>query len=438
HEVPNDKYRVYNSMEECVQAVIDGDVESLTTSSLLLENYPSLKGNKRLFLSPIPNSMSSSQFIIHNNTNSALISIFDKSIQTFTQQQINEIVYRNTVTQSPSISLFNLYELYPTEFAWTVAVLLFIASFVAVLLLLLNRTRLKLARENILQEESYKIVGNLSGEQIFFYDFKTHKLTLPDSFSEALKIDKVQTIKYHKEDFKEPLQKLVNLFYTNKNTSNGKTIEFSCTLHDGSEGWFRAVGTVLPNANGKPLRGIGGLRSIQKEMHQLKQLEKQATTDYLTDLPNRQHCEALILESFNSNRKGTLLIIDIDYFKQINDSMGHNAGDLLLKEFSELLQQQFSNNDILGRWGGDEFIAYIQSVTDIKVIEKKVDTLCKIMNRKFTYKGKKTLLSISVGVAISDGTISYETLFQRADKALYQVKTSSRNNYYIDNDSNIK
>lgn len=426
-----DSVRVYSTLAECVQALSSGQVESLTISALLLENYPDLKANKRLFLSPVPNTIESASLRLRSPANPLLISILDKTICSLTTEDVQEIVHRRTVNQSFAPSFLALLQIYPTETAWVVAGIFFITASAALLLLLLNRARLKLIEESSLQDESYRIVGALSGEQIFFYDFHRHKLTLPQSFAATLGIDRIQHARPGRT-LPQPVPTLLELLQrTDCQESDGGTAEFSCPLVNGTSGWFRAVATVLPDADGKPLRGIGGLRSIQKEVSHLQRLEKQANTDYLTELCNRQYCEQLIQAGVDASGCGALFIMDVDYFKRINDSMGHVAGDLILKEFAGLLRQRFSSQDVVGRWGGDEFIAFVRGPVDRSAIAKQAQLLCQAMNQPFSYQGITATLSISVGVAVVEAGASYQELFLKADQALYQVKSTTRNGFSL-------
>ena len=168
-------------------------------------------------------------------------------------------------------------------------------------------------------------------------------------------------------------------------------------------------------------------------------LLSKSQTDSLTTLYNRDACEELV--TIYLNRKTRLLyysfiIIDIDYFKQVNDKFGHHNGDILLKEFSQLLKESFSQNDIISRWGGDEFIVFMKDINEnnLDIINEKLRKLCQLMNKEIEFNGDTQKISISVGAFISNRINDFNDLYNKADAALYEVKRNGRNGFKIKQD----
>ena len=158
--------------------------------------------------------------------------------------------------------------------------------------------------------------------------------------------------------------------------------------------------------------------------------------DQLSGLYNRNTCEELIknyLSKIDNSVYFSFIIIDIDYFKQINDKFGHQAGDNLLREFSSLLKEVFSSEDIISRWGGDEFIIFIKDINknNINTINKRLEKLSKLMNKEIEYNGITQKISLSIGAIISKDINDFNKLYKEADEALYDVKRSGRNGYKI-------
>ena len=121
-------------------------------------------------------------------------------------------------------------------------------------------------------------------------------------------------------------------------------------------------------------------------------LLKKSQTDPLTGLYNRDAFEQSVINYLNTKNPilyGAFIIIDIDYFKQINDSLGHKVGDDLLKDFSQLLKEFFSLEDILCRWGGDEFIVFMKDIEEnnLQIVNQKLHQLCQLMNKDISYNG---------------------------------------------------
>lgn len=166
-------------------------------------------------------------------------------------------------------------------------------------------------------------------------------------------------------------------------------------------------------------------------------LEK-SQTDPLTGIYNRDAFEQLVINYLNTKSPslyGVFIIIDIDYFKQINDSLGHKIGDDLLKDFSQLLKEFFSLEDILCRWGGDEFIVFMKDIeeSNLQIVNQKLQQLCQLMNKNVTYNGCSKKISLSIGATIIKQNLGFTEIYQKADTLLYEVKRNGRNGFKIGN-----
>ena len=179
------------------------------------------------------------------------------------------------------------------------------------------------------------------------------------------------------------------------------------------------------------------LRLIASE-HDVKKLNKELTHsvmhDFLTGLPNRQNLhskmELLIAEAKRSNNRFALLFIDLDNFKNINDSLGHHVGDELLKKVTKRVQDSLRASDILARLGGDEFIILLNNIKDeaevINVISKELN----LFRKEWRIGSHKLFISSSIGVAIfPDDGDTIEDLMKNADIAMYRAKELGRDNF---------
>ena len=165
----------------------------------------------------------------------------------------------------------------------------------------------------------------------------------------------------------------------------------------------------------------------------LEQSIEQAVTDPLTGLHNRRymetHLHGLVHESITDGRPLSILIADIDYFKRINDTYGHDAGDLVLQEFSERFRMNIRGQDLACRMGGEEFVIIMPDTT-LNVgyqIAERIRTC--VAELPFTIgTGEQVSLTASVGIAtIQARTDTQKTLLKRADNALYEAKHQGRN-----------
>lgn len=176
------------------------------------------------------------------------------------------------------------------------------------------------------------------------------------------------------------------------------------------------------------------LASIAIEHHQaLDLLEHQAQTDYLTGLANRRHfLEQAKAELARSARYGgsvSLLMFDIDHFKQVNDRHGHETGDIVLQALASIVRLTLRETDMIGRIGGEEFVALLPE-TQAQKASEVAERLRTTVAEAAIPTGQDNLLhiTISIGIATSRGdTDSLKTLLQRADIALYEAKHGGRN-----------
>ena len=157
-----------------------------------------------------------------------------------------------------------------------------------------------------------------------------------------------------------------------------------------------------------------------------------SVTDALTGLYNRRHFEDNLerefLRAVRYDNHLSFAIIDIDYFKQVNDTYGHSAGDYVLKEVAYLISQTFRKTDMVFRYGGEEFAVIITETPLSKAVVPLERLRKTIEENNFIYKGKKIDITISIGASeVNDQTNTVHQLFEFADSALYKAKESGRN-----------
>ncbi|RBO82732.1 GGDEF domain-containing response regulator [Marinomonas aquiplantarum] len=184
------------------------------------------------------------------------------------------------------------------------------------------------------------------------------------------------------------------------------------------------------------MKRISDMRSRLVESN--KMLESLASTDYLTGIANRR-CFEVSLESVidvhrdESSRCCACGILDLDKFKNINDSFGHDIGDKVLIDVSNVIQQHLTENDLFGRLGGEEFGLLLMSESREGLIERFEEIRQLIERYQFTIKDQLIDITTSIGVvAVSDQCKSRNQLLKRADELLYEAKTSGRNRVCFD------
>jgi len=182
------------------------------------------------------------------------------------------------------------------------------------------------------------------------------------------------------------------------------------------------------NQNGDKIGYIGFFQDITDKII----IKKLAETDHLTKLYNRQKVDRCLdseyENSLNSQKELSLMMLDIDHFKAVNDTYGHQIGDNVLVDISNILQNNTRKDDIVGRFGGEEFIIILPN-TNVEEAKEIAEKLRKIIeNNEFPTVGQKT---ISIGVSSYKDNLSLNDLIKNADEALYKAKNNGRNRVEI-------
>lgn len=173
-----------------------------------------------------------------------------------------------------------------------------------------------------------------------------------------------------------------------------------------------------------------------KEFVLTREISIQKDTDDMTGLKNKGSLTREINRFLTdkSTDKGLLFVMDVDRFKSINDTYGHDAGDDVIRQLGSLLSQTFTQGEIVGRFGGDEFIAFIGNADDPDTACRIADGIIKGVSENVVLENSGKRISLSIGIAIYHGSEkNYSELFKKADIALYEAKADPENRYHLYN-----
>ena len=176
------------------------------------------------------------------------------------------------------------------------------------------------------------------------------------------------------------------------------------------------------------------IEALEKELESVK---KESEIDHLTGLFTRRWYERQSVKFDNNFKRNkvdyAIVFFDIDYFKKINDNYGHDAGDVVLSTFAKVLLKSTRDTDVLGRYGGEEFVGLIHFVEqkDLEIYIKRVKSI--VTKNKFKYNDLKIPVTFSAGVAIRSNHPSHEDALKKADELLYKAKQSGRNKIIFEN-----
>jgi diguanylate cyclase (GGDEF)-like protein len=208
--------------------------------------------------------------------------------------------------------------------------------------------------------------------------------------------------------------------------------------------WVQTHGqiTARDHRDGRAVRMVGTTADVTERKRaeadlaeSRAQLERAAQYDSLTGLPNRNllgdRLEQALARARRSRQLISLFYLDLDRFKEINDALGHAAGDALLKAFAERLNACVRETDTVARVGGDEFVILLEDVREDGAARAVADKIIDAMRREFHVESKTLRSTTSIGIAFTRGDTTGEGLIKQADAALYEAKRAGRNQYHI-------
>ena len=206
---------------------------------------------------------------------------------------------------------------------------------------------------------------------------------------------------------------------------------------DGKVLWVHRRGQVVRGDRGETLRIIGTIRDITKQKALEERLQYQAFHDPLTDLPNRRLFidrlkQALRRTRRQKERKVAVLFMDLDNFKVVNDSLGHEVGDQLLVAVGQRLEGCLRTGYVVARFGGDEFTVLLEGVSDARHAEEAAERITRELSAPFSIEGHLVFVTTSIGIVLSDAVGGgSEDLLRAADIGLYRAKDKGKARYEV-------
>ena len=228
-------------------------------------------------------------------------------------------------------------------------------------------------------------------------------------------------------------ENLYYVFFTGKRVLH---LEYRRKTEEDSYIWVECIIHFLKEPESGDIKGLMVIKDINDKKGKEIELKKQADMDFLTEVYNRATSEKLITEivaqKVIDKAVHAFLICDLDNFKTVNDTLGHQIGDKVLVDAANILKHHFRKTDIIGRLGGDEFIVLMQNINSFSSIKNTVSRLVKEFDQTYGEEEKKVRITVSIGISLSPLQGSdFSTLYKKADEALYRVKENGRNGFAI-------
>lgn len=247
------------------------------------------------------------------------------------------------------------------------------------------------------------------------------------SYDQYLRVEGIKNI--HREDYPTFLETFSRKTLLS-NYADGVQeckLEYRHLSSFGKTYWVEATAHMMKDPVSGDIRCLLYLHDIDAAKRERLILENASRLDPLTELYNKGAAEALIrshLEASDPDACHAFIIIDLDYFKGINDLHGHSHGDKVLKETARRIRQHFRSDDIIGRIGGDEFIAFIKNIPSKEFLIQKLEKL------RYIAIPSHSSLTYSMGICLtSNYGFDFASLYEKADIALYHSKARGRNCY---------
>ncbi|MDX1810120.1 MAG: EAL domain-containing protein [Sulfurospirillaceae bacterium] len=219
-----------------------------------------------------------------------------------------------------------------------------------------------------------------------------------------------------------------------KNPQPVKNIEFSLLHKNGTIMYFDCNFSPRFDKHGQYAGSDNFAQDITKLKKTQKQIEHMATYDALTALPNRVMLMSMLEHSISGSQRAhdqmAVLFLDLDNFKDINDNFGHQEGDRVLIKMAEYLKKSLRLDDMIFRFGGDEFVVIVEHIKHNEDVINVVEKIKKIFTVPFRTEAHSYYLSCSIGIAIyPEDAVNAERLIRSADAAMYKAKKSGRDRY---------
>lgn len=423
---------LFDNFEQAFLSVRSGESDAVASS----HHYGDIQAaNLGLISTPILFSPSQLYYAAPANTNAAILATLDSYLSSWISNE-----------QSPYYQIMRQYNAESTLSALPVWLLWLAAGTVVALLIAIafnlmlhyqvdQRTKSLAASENRLDT-----ILNSVEAYIFIKDRELRYQYANRKVCELLGVDAIEIIGKTDADFFDE-QTCDNLRNNDLRViEQGERVadeEVNSIPGDPDKHTFLSVKLPLRNPDGSVYALCGISTDITEHKQIRNQLHQLAYFDPLTGLPNRRlildRLEHAVASHGRTGYQGALILIDIDNFKVINDTLGHHMGDVLLKRVAERLERSLLSTDSVGRLGADEFVVIVEDLARrldeaLDRVHTLADNFRRQLNEPFDLDGRSTNCSVSIGVALfSDGQGSTDELLKAADLALSAAKEAGRN-----------
>lgn len=301
--------------------------------------------------------------------------------------------------------------------------------------LLMEITERKREQEELrLSLERHQVIMDQATDIIFEWDIRADTLSFSPNWRKKFGYDAIHTkisgrIPLSQNIHPDDIPAFVKIMSDTAAGTPYSETEFRIKSSNGRYCWSQIRATAQFDSEHRAIKAVGVIIDIDEEKKEKQTLLDMAQKDALTGLYNKAAINALVerrMENMETNSIQALFILDVDHFKEVNDTYGHLCGDSVLSDVSAVLKSHVRSTDLVGRIGGDEFLIYLPDMANVTAVQQKAEDLRMALTRLTPEIGAPPV-TCSIGIAAAhNGGIDYETLYKNADLALYHQKNFGR------------
>ena len=357
-----------------------------------------------------------------SGTDERLITVFNNFVRSLDDDSRQQMLYLNS-REHATYTIWEFLQVY----RWQLTMMAIVAVLLLYLYHLYKKNR-DYRRSYTASERLYQY-SQMINECLFEYDFKEDQLILQNNklFFEDRHV--VGDFLERTEDFQfkdENEEKCVSILQDmlRKQKCKGEMVLNT----GGMEAWYKVSIAYVDG-----VYAVGRISDESNDIQERHELERKVSTDILTGLLNRAALDRAISRHINAGDKGGVyLLLDLDNFKRVNDTIGHQKGDYLLKQFAGALVKGFRDSDLKARLGGDEFVVFMPNQVDEEILRKKLSSFIQYVDREIFGEYSVCEVSVSIGAAFIRGESStVSSLYREADSAMYVAKCGGKNDFFI-------
>ena len=296
-----------------------------------------------------------------------------------------------------------------------------------------------LNRQLMLNEETYRITARESDLCVFTYDVETEQIQFLNDKYQNLGLDQselsVPVMLRKIREINPETCSVIRDIFARADSAEALHSQKAKVWAGGRMRYLQIKTTNLYDESGKVSRMVGSIEDVTDMENDMLKLQKEARTDLLTGAMNRaagtSAINRMLVQELHPGCVNTFAIVDLDNFKTLNDVMGHMWGDRALCEVVLIMKKHCRAQDIVCRLGGDEFVVFLPDMTR-EAAEESLRVLSAKLHIDYVKENLEVMISASMGIVSSDGRdITFQDLYEEADRCLYQVKRTFKGSYHI-------